>query len=101
MEEALRQVGINPDFATPPGERQEQEQPEQPEEQGGATPPQRPAPPQGGGSSPERDAAVKAIDDAIKALRDAQTKGDFAGYGAALDRLNEAVTEYESLPGQN
>nr|WP_168705049.1 UPF0182 family protein [Gordonia paraffinivorans] len=101
VEEALRQVGINPDFATPPGERQEQEQPEQPEEQGGATPPQRPAPPQGGGSSPERDAAVKAIDDAIKALRDAQTKGDFAGYGAALDRLNEAVTEYESLPGQN
>ncbi|GAA14735.1 hypothetical protein GOALK_115_00020 [Gordonia alkanivorans NBRC 16433] len=97
--EALRQVGITPAAGVVPGEQQSEGAPDQSEQQGGTTNPQLPTPPQGG--TPERDAAVKAIGDALGALRDAQTKGDFAGYGQALDQLNKAVAQYESLPEQN
>ena len=33
---------------------------------------------------------------AIGAARDAQKKGDFAGYGAALQRLDDAITKYNN-----
>ncbi|WP_074854268.1 UPF0182 family protein [Gordonia westfalica] len=97
--EALRQVGITPAAGVVPGEQQPADEGNQPGQQSGTTTPQLPNPPQGG--TPERDAAVKAIGDALGALRDAQTKGDFSGYGAALDQLNKAVAQYESLPEQN
>ncbi len=97
--EALRQVGINPAAVTAPEGG--------PAVEGGTAQPgttspstdgtQAPATPNQG-SSPERDAAVQAIGQALTALKDAQTKGDFAAYGQALDQLDKAVAQYEALP---
>jgi uncharacterized protein len=39
-------------------------------------------------------AALQDIQAAISAARDAQKKGDFAAYGAALQRLDEAITKF-------
>ena len=36
------------------------------------------------------------IQTAIGAARDAQKKGDFAAYGAALQRLDDAITKYNN-----
>src|SRR3954469_4062913 len=41
-------------------------------------------------------AALQEIQAAIGAARDAQKKGDFAGYGSALQRLDEAITKYNN-----
>jgi uncharacterized membrane protein (UPF0182 family) len=46
--------------------------------------------------SPAKAAAMQEIQTAIGAARDAQKKGDFAGYGAALQRLDEAITKFNS-----
>ncbi|MGW0037549.1 UPF0182 family protein [Gordonia sp. NPDC003376] len=95
--EALAQVGINPSSAAqiPIGQNDESDgsdgQVEQP------TTPTTPTQPSG--TNPQRDAAVKAIGDALDKLKAAQTKGDFTGYGQALDELNKAVQQYESLGG--
>ncbi|WP_040509242.1 UPF0182 family protein [Gordonia soli] len=100
--ESLRQVGINPAAATTPegGSPPVEGAPDanQPPTQGGTT-----TPPSGNGqpSSPERDAAVREIGDSLSALKEAQSKGDFKAYGEALDRLNKAVSQYETLPGVN
>ncbi|KNA91677.1 UPF0182 family protein [Gordonia sp. w5E2] len=94
--EALKQVGISPAQATTPENgpvdvgndgQQPIAQPTQPTQQGP--------------SSPQREAAVKEIGAALGQLKDAQTKGDFTAYGEALDRLNKAVQQYESLPAGN
>ncbi|KAA8958156.1 MAG: UPF0182 family protein [Mycobacterium sp.] len=46
--------------------------------------------------SPARAAALKEIQSAIGAARDAQKKGDFAAYGAALQRLDDAITKFNN-----
>ena len=46
--------------------------------------------------SPAKAAALQEIQTAIGAARDAQKKGDFAGYGAALQRLDDAITKYNN-----
>lgn len=95
--DALQQVGINPVAVTNPAAG--------PPAEGDSDVAQTPAaatpPSKQGGDTAERDAAVQAIGDALSALKDAQTKGDFKAYGDALDQLNKAVAQYEALPGQN
>jgi uncharacterized protein len=46
--------------------------------------------------SPAKAAALKEIQAAVGAARDAQKKGDFAGYGAALQRLDDAITKFSN-----
>jgi uncharacterized membrane protein (UPF0182 family) len=41
-------------------------------------------------------AALQEIQAAISAARDAQKKGDFSAYGAALQRLDEAITKFNN-----
>jgi uncharacterized membrane protein (UPF0182 family) len=59
----------------------------------------RPAPPPPAGSpglSSAKAAALKDIQSAIGAARDAQKKGDFAGYGEALQRLDDAINKFDN-----
>jgi uncharacterized membrane protein (UPF0182 family) len=46
--------------------------------------------------SPAKAAALQEIQAAIGAARDAQKKGDFAAYGAALQRLDDAINKYNA-----
>jgi uncharacterized membrane protein (UPF0182 family) len=46
--------------------------------------------------SPARAAALRDIQAAITAARDAQKNGDFASYGAALQRLNDAMAKFDN-----
>jgi uncharacterized protein len=67
----------------------------------GPTPPGPPnaLPPGPDGSvtlSAAKAAAMQEIQAAIGAARDAQKKGDFAGYGAALQRLDDAITKFNA-----
>jgi uncharacterized protein len=65
---------------------------------GGPTPPMA-VPPGPDGSvplSPAKAAAMQEIQAAIGAARDAQKKGDFAAYGAALQRLDDAITKFNN-----
>jgi uncharacterized membrane protein (UPF0182 family) len=41
-------------------------------------------------------AALQEIQAAIGAAKDAQKKGDFAAYGAALQRLDDAINKYNT-----
>jgi uncharacterized membrane protein (UPF0182 family) len=41
-------------------------------------------------------AALQDIQSAMTGLRDAQQKGDFAAYGEALQKLNDAMTKYDN-----
>ena len=43
-----------------------------------------------------RDSAVRALDQALQKLQQAQTSGDFQAYGAALEELKRAVAQYEA-----
>lgn len=56
--------------------------------------PAQPAP----GPAANRDAVVAELDAALTQVRQSQQSGDFAAYGAALDRLQKAVTAYQNLP---
>ncbi len=89
--EALSQVGINPSAATPTqaGEKGDVPAAETPEE-----PKPAPAP----GSSPDRAAAVAALGKALEDVRNAQSSGDLGQLGDALNKLDEAIKNYESLP---
>ncbi|MEC3952399.1 UPF0182 family protein [Nocardia sp. CDC153] len=70
-----------------------------PPAQGGATtPPPTPTPPAATGSS-NKDAAVKQLDDALKAVQDAQKSGDLGQLGKALEQLQNAVNNYEKPGG--
>jgi hypothetical protein len=65
------------------------------------TPPPPPAavPPSPDGTatlSPAKAAALQDIQAAIGAARDAQKKGDFAAYGSALQRLDDAITKFNN-----
>jgi uncharacterized membrane protein (UPF0182 family) len=56
-------------------------------------------PPSPGGAvtlSPAKAAALKDIGTAIGAAREAQKNGDFAAYGAALQRLDDAINKYNN-----
>ena len=46
--------------------------------------------------SPAKAAALQEIQAAISAARDAQKKGDFAAYGSALQRLDDAITKFNN-----
>ena len=46
--------------------------------------------------SPAKSAALKDIESALKAVRDAQQGGNFADYGSALQRLNDAMNAYDT-----
>jgi len=46
--------------------------------------------------SPAKTAALQEIQAAIGAAKDAQKKGDFAAYGAALQRLDDAINKYNA-----
>ena len=46
--------------------------------------------------SPAKAAALKDVEAAIGAARDAQKSGDFAAYGAALQRLDDAITKFNN-----
>jgi uncharacterized membrane protein (UPF0182 family) len=46
--------------------------------------------------SPTKAAALQEIQAAIGAARDAQKKGDFAAYGSALQRLDDAITKFNN-----
>ena len=46
--------------------------------------------------SPARAAALKDIEAAISSARDAQKKGDFAAYGTALQRLDDAINKFNA-----
>ena len=41
-------------------------------------------------------AALQEVQAAIGAARDAQKKGDFAAYGTALQRLDDAITKFNN-----
>jgi uncharacterized membrane protein (UPF0182 family) len=63
------------------------------------SPPSVAVPPAPDGSvtlSPAKSAALQEIQAAIGEAKDAQKKGDFAGYGAALQRLDDAITKYNN-----
>jgi uncharacterized membrane protein (UPF0182 family) len=64
-----------------------------------ATPPVAavPAPPSAeAGLSPAKAAALREIEAALTAVRDTQHRGDFAAYGAALQRLDDAMAKFNS-----
>lgn len=63
-----------------------------------ATPPVAavPAPAGGAGLSPAKTAALREIESAITAVRDTQRRGDFAAYGAALQRLDDAMAKFNN-----
>lgn len=46
--------------------------------------------------SPAKAAALKDIESALKSVRDAQQGGNFADYGSALQKLNDAMNAYDS-----
>lgn len=95
--EALDQVDIDPGAVTPvPGANPETpaaDQPPQAEQQGS---------PQVGNSavpaSPERDAVVGRLNDALTRMQNALKAGDFTAYGQAQSDLLKATQEYEALP---
>lgn len=53
-------------------------------------------PPGGGSLSAAKAAALSEMQAAMGAVRDAQRSGNFAAYGAALQRLDEAMNRYDS-----
>ncbi|MBO0880141.1 MAG: UPF0182 family protein [Mycobacterium sp.] len=55
-----------------------------------------PAPNGAASLSPAKAAALKDVQAAIGAARDAQKKGDFGGYGAALQRLDDAINKFNN-----
>ncbi|MHA0286236.1 UPF0182 family protein [Mycobacterium sp. C3-094] len=75
-----------------------------PPNQQGQTPQNRPevpvaVPPAGPTQlSAAKSAALEQVNTALDALQEAQRSGDFARYGEALQRLDDAVSEYKSAP---
>ncbi|SRX80736.1 hypothetical protein MPP7335_02480 [Mycolicibacterium parafortuitum] len=86
---AAGQSQQRPPTAQPPG-RPGQAPPPQQAEVPGAVPP--PGPTQ---LSAAKAAALQDVNSALDALRSAQEGGNFAEYGEALQRLDDAVTKYQ------
>ena len=59
------------------------------------TPPVAALPPGGVTLSPAKAAALQDLQSALGGVRDAQRSGNFAQYGAALQRLDEAMNRFE------
>src|ERR1700737_2206739 len=55
-----------------------------------------PSPSGGVTLSPAKAAALKDVEAALGAARDAQKNGDFAAYGTALQRLDDAITKFDN-----
>ena len=53
-------------------------------------------PPGGMTLSPAKAAALQEVQGALGAVREAQKSGNFAQYGAALQRLDEAMGKFDS-----
>ncbi|GAA1480750.1 UPF0182 family protein [Gordonia sinesedis] len=105
VKQALAKVGINPSAATAPrggepggGQPTPAPPPTNTGSVGGTDGDTNGTPPPNQPDSPQRDAVVKELGDALRALKEAQNSGNFAAYGQALDRLNKAVQQYEALP---
>ncbi|MFC4602429.1 UPF0182 family protein [Rhodococcus kronopolitis] len=94
LAEALDQVfdGATSGTATAPGGSATAPPPQT----GGTPPPTGPAP--APAPAPNEAAVVSELDAALGNLRATQQSGDFAAYGAALDRLQKAVDAYQGLP---
>ena len=60
------------------------------------TPPVAVMPPGGMSLSPAKAAALQEVQSALGAVRDAQRGGNFAQYGAALQRLDEAMNKFDA-----
>ena len=97
---ALAGVGIDPSSVTqiPGAESAPVVQPGTQPQQG-----QTPTPPPADGQSavppsPQRDAIVKRMDDALTAMQQALSAGNFTAYGQAQTDLQAAVRDYENLP---
>ena len=60
------------------------------------TPPVAAMPPGGMTLSPAKAAALQEVESALGAVQDAQKSGNFAQYGAALQRLDEAMGKFGS-----
>jgi len=60
------------------------------------TPPVAALPPGGVTLSPAKAAALQEVQSALSGVREAQRGGNFAQYGAALQRLDEAMGKYDS-----
>ena len=70
-----------------------------PPSDGGPPPAAAAVPPSPNGAvtlSPGKGAALKDVEAALGAARDAQKSGDFAAYGSALQRLDDAITKYDN-----
>ncbi|EME14630.1 UPF0182 family protein [Rhodococcus triatomae] len=97
LSEALDQVfgpGTGSAATAPPGTTDGSESTGQPSDgQTQVAPAPAPTAPAG-----DRDAVVAELDAAMAQMRQSQQSGDFAAYGAALDRLQKAVTAYQNLP---
>jgi uncharacterized membrane protein (UPF0182 family) len=52
--------------------------------------------PGGTALSPAKAAALNDVQSALGAVREAQRSGNFAQYGAALQRLDEAMNKFDS-----
>jgi uncharacterized membrane protein (UPF0182 family) len=85
------------DAGAPPDPPQESSIPSDAPEARPAPPTATPSPPAGSTAlSPAKAAALKEIQTAIGAAREAQKKGDFSGYGEALQRLDDAITKFDN-----
>jgi uncharacterized membrane protein (UPF0182 family) len=60
------------------------------------TPPVAVLPPGGMTLTPAKSAALQEVQSALGAVRDAQRSGNFAQYGAALQRLDEAMNKFDA-----
>jgi len=93
-------TGIQPtDAGTPPTPPASPASPPAPVAAPGPAPPSAAVPPSPDGAttlSPAKAAALQEIQAAIGAAKDAQKKGDFAAYGAALQRLDDAINKYNT-----
>ncbi len=88
-------AGIAPtDAGAPANPPQVSPTPADPAAPPAATPP--PPPAAATVLSPAKAAALHEIQTAIAAVRDAQKKGDFAGYGAALQQLDDAINKFNN-----
>ncbi|WP_067572433.1 UPF0182 family protein [Nocardia acidivorans] len=99
VKEALNQVA--PELASAaldlPNQPGAPPQSNPPANQGAQPPANQTVPPPTGSTG--KDAAVKQLDDALKAVQDAQKSGDLGQLGKALEQLQTAVTNYEKAGG--
>ncbi|MDY6997110.1 MAG: UPF0182 family protein, partial [Actinomycetota bacterium] len=83
--------------SAPEGSPQQNQSAQAPQATPDAPPPAAAVPPSGPTElSAAKTAALQEVNSALDAVRDAQQSGDFAQYGEALQRLDDAMNEYQS-----